>query len=494
MQASFRYRRGPIRDHQGDVSAEVESLLTERLRTFFGDEAAIAPDGPEAPDAPAEGVVVTLALERPLFDEQLLRQMIEICATQRRPVTVEGAAGGTAPLSVTWAGGAEAAPFQLLWESQFEQNVQLEINRLKRLKIFLALVRRHPGMHRRPLAEILDFLASPEGTGFVLAYGEDVPLDRYAACPNCGNDVLTAVRPGNSQPRIGYLPRAARYYDHCGGCNLVFLNPVMPEGELHRLYDWYDKEGTTDVTAADFEPEAMRRVSYYQNFEMALDKVGDRLPADARTLDLGGGAGWFSVMAKRRFPGWQCSSVDFDCRHVEALLAERGVEARSMDILNAAHPRDSYDLVTMFEVVEHLRVERLKLIWAKVRDMLKPGGLFVFSTPDFDSDYARATDFWVAYVPHHVTVLSAPVLQPMWEAAGFEEVDRDARSLLFREGYGDFAYGARHHASMAARSEAAIMDGLLRLSDARRALYGLMEETRSGGEMIVTLRKIEDES
>lgn len=482
MRPTFSIENAFVETLQGDRTDEVKALIAARIRRFFGKDALI--DQAEA----GGGVRVTLSALRPLFDERLLREMVEICARERRSVQVEGAAGGTAPLSVEWAGSDET-PYLLIWSTQFDQNVQLEINRLKRRKIFFALLAAKPDFHLLPIDSVFEYLASTEGTDFVIGYGENLALDRYEACPNCDNASTTAIRPGNSQPRIGYLTRNSSYYEHCGACGLVFLARVLPEAELYRLYDWYDKEGTTVVDEASFEPEAVLSTPYARNFALALDLVGDRVPADAATLDLGGGSGHFSLTAKLRYPGWQCSSVDFECDYAVPFLAKRGITAWSADFLGDELPAGSYDLISMFEVLEHLRVERLKLVWDKISRALKPGGHFVFSTPDFYSDFARATDFWVAFVPHHLTVLSVQVLRPMWEAAGLELVIADAESLLFSDGYGDFTYGSDYHSSMAARAEAAIMDRLLQLPPARGALREWMRETASGGEMIVVLRK-----
>ena len=48
--------------------------------------------------------------------------------------------------------------------------------------------------------------------------------------------------------------------------------------------------------------------------------------------------------------------------------------------------------------VEHFRPEDIKIFFEGVARALKPDGEFYLSTPDYDSPFANALDFW-AYFP-----------------------------------------------------------------------------------------------
>jgi SAM-dependent methyltransferase len=101
--------------------------------------------------------------------------------------------------------------------------------------------------------------------------------------------------------------------------------------------------------------------------------------SEARWLDLGGGAGEFSVLAKER--GYQVTLVDGDARNI-ANVANRGICGIIAD-LNAPLrelPDASFDGVSLIEVAEH--VPMTEQLMGEANRLLKPGGLMLLSTPN----------------------------------------------------------------------------------------------------------------
>jgi 2-polyprenyl-3-methyl-5-hydroxy-6-metoxy-1,4-benzoquinol methylase len=95
-------------------------------------------------------------------------------------------------------------------------------------------------------------------------------------------------------------------------------------------------------------------------------------------------------------------------------------------IHDAPQPAGSLDVLTMFDVIEHVPDPLGDL--RKAFDLLAPGGLVVLSTPNIDGLFPRLSlplakklDYWPhPEPPYHLYQFSARTLAAMLEKAGFE--------------------------------------------------------------------------
>jgi 2-polyprenyl-6-hydroxyphenyl methylase/3-demethylubiquinone-9 3-methyltransferase len=109
----------------------------------------------------------------------------------------------------------------------------------------------------------------------------------------------------------------------------------------------------------------------------AIGTVGDR----CRVVDLGCGNG--DLLAALKQPGWQAHGVDLSGsgiaegkrRHAEIEFHLRGFDDSLVADLGAGR----FDVIISTEVIEHLYAPRE--ICRVAFELLKPGGLFVVSTP-----------------------------------------------------------------------------------------------------------------
>jgi 2-polyprenyl-3-methyl-5-hydroxy-6-metoxy-1,4-benzoquinol methylase len=108
-------------------------------------------------------------------------------------------------------------------------------------------------------------------------------------------------------------------------------------------------------------------------------------PASApRILDVGCGAGQFLHFL--RGAGFtNCQGIDCDATQVD--YARRlGLDCRAADALSfLAQDTGSYDLITMLDVLEHLRYEELAELLALVTAHLSPSGAVILSVPNASS-------------------------------------------------------------------------------------------------------------
>jgi len=104
-------------------------------------------------------------------------------------------------------------------------------------------------------------------------------------------------------------------------------------------------------------------------------------------------------------------------------LRREGYPVISSTLEDAEIPSEQYDVVSLFNVLEHLwdSVYSLK----RINRLLKPGGLVVVEIPDFDSpSRKRFGQYWFLYhLPRHLSHFTKKSLTSLMKECGFEKVD-----------------------------------------------------------------------
>lgn len=142
---------------------------------------------------------------------------------------------------------------------------------------------------------------------------------------------------------------------------------------------------------------------------------------DARTLDVGCGSG--------RFIADLSSGFGVDIRP-EKLRYMRGFNPllAAADGLSLPFPDESFHCVVSSEVIEHIPNENGRFIDELTR-VLKPGGVLVLGTPDYDSRLWRFFEYLYekaapdAYAHEHVTHYTFPTLVSALESRGYDILD-----------------------------------------------------------------------
>lgn len=116
-------------------------------------------------------------------------------------------------------------------------------------------------------------------------------------------------------------------------------------------------------------------------YRMCLQAIEDDLINNAKLLDVGGGAGNFSVLVRHRV-----DSIDLIDNHPPTNL--RKINGIHCD-LNLDWPLGvkTYDLIVALEVIEH--VENPRHFFREVTKLLKKGGRAFISTPNNESFFSK---------------------------------------------------------------------------------------------------------
>ncbi len=138
-------------------------------------------------------------------------------------------------------------------------------------------------------------------------------------------------------------------------------------------------------------------------------------------LDIGCGRGEWLSMAMRE--GREVRGIDTNPAQVEYCVA-RGLNAQRTDAIEylSSVPEESLSVVTAFHVVEHLPMDVLLTLVAKIARALRPGGLCVMETPNAANLPMGAHHFWID--PTHQRPVPARLLEFIFRYCGLNPVER----------------------------------------------------------------------
>lgn len=461
-----------------DGHGKAAAFIAKRIEKFFG--ANLVPSPPDS------GIVVELSVQNPLIDEKLLAAMIEASRVTGHAFKAVDAIPGTDPVQV-----GIGAPHEYFSNMQHRYCTNFSIGRPNRRKIFGEMEKRFPDLFEWPIERFLSFVESEDGVDFVIAYGEPISLEKFSTCPSC-HSVPQPLFLGTSHPITGFLTKNVSIYSHCINCGLTFLNRQMPKAELWRYYQDYSY--TSPQSAREvfefFQNLSEDNVSHFANY-VAVTKYISALQTGARIGDVGAGNGEFAVLAKQARPDVEV--IAFEWRFSTMLSEElnrRGVVTVIGDFDGALPTSGCFQVLTAWEVVEHLKVGDLAPFFGMIKTALEVGGHFILSTPDFHNRYARALDFWATAPGEHISVLTRQFLEPLLRKAGFEVVEEFHESVTLKRPNDWFAFGATTDVHFSSKAASSIINDFLGDDVVRERIRQNAREKNLGSELILVCRAV----
>lgn len=480
------------------AAAKVEAFVAARLdhhsipHEFCADWTALETRVRALAAVPPAGIehIVIVDVMNPFTDLDLVARMSEVLGRAQLPFArCDGAVPGTEVRAVlTVAGLASLQPFALSlldggagamvrWETQSQYNNQLNLYKYKRLKMFLALAQRFEDLPRLSVPALLVRLAEDKAFALLAAFGDDLRQISYSSCPYCDGH-LEPLPNTMSQPFCGYLPASRPLYHECESCGLVVQSPSVHEDDVHTIYDKWDKQDFVASTNNPYTTDSIR---------CDFSKILAHLPAKTRSLDLGGGVGNFSKFLHATYPAWDVTHSDFEIK----ANASEGVQARTLDFTRNPIGKAQYDLITAWEVIEHVPYHKLQFVLENIWEALAPGGYFVFSTPDFDSPVCKSFDFYALCPPFHYLVFGERWLRNYFaDSKQFEVFDVKHCSDFLDDALNWYGYGSKTCPSMAMRGTAELPRAVFEM-DADKSIRNRLSAAGMGTEIIMTLRKKE---
>lgn len=248
-------------------------------------------------------------------------------------------------------------------------------------------------------------------------------------CPVCGE-----------APCDAEFEKEGFTFVRCRACGLVYVNPCLKDELVTQVYK---HQSYSDIMRSLMEPSAayrrerfgVERVQILNRFVRATNRPGRRL------VDVGCATGFFLEAAAA--DGWDACGVESNPYQAD-FARKRGLNVRNETIEESSFEEGSFDAVTMFEVIEH--VKRPMRVLEKARALLRPGGMVFVYTPNFDcaERLLVGTEAHFIWGSNHLTYFTADTLRGALERAGFSVEHAETQGLDVEDTIWHFEHAGTH--------------------------------------------------
>ncbi len=218
-------------------------------------------------------------------------------------------------------------------------------------------------------------------------------------CPICDSVDSTPV-----------ISRKGFVYARCDKCHAVYVTPMLYAEEVSVIYQTLSYfEGNSEIGYGNY---AAMHKALAPHFRRRLRILASYLPRRGKLVDVGCADGYFLELA--RADGWEVMGVEIS----EEMAAESSGRLNIPIVTSVDRlPPGEFDVITMWEVLEHLPDPVAEL--QRLVQRLRPGGFLMLSTPNAGHWQAlRAPETWTAYrPPAHLVLFTADSLRLVLEKA-----------------------------------------------------------------------------
>jgi 2-polyprenyl-3-methyl-5-hydroxy-6-metoxy-1,4-benzoquinol methylase len=237
----------------------------------------------------------------------------------------------------------------------------------------------------------------------------------HVPCLLCGADdydVIHRARDGRDKG-VGDIERFRASGDEllidqlvrCRHCALQYVNPRL-RGDL--ILSGYT-EGEDPAYVSQLKARE-------RTFAASLEEIERAARGKGRLLDIGTAAGAFVAAARDR--GWHAEGCEPNRWLAEWGARHYGVRIRQGSVFDQQYDEGSFDVVTLWDVIEHTTDPRAVL--ERCRALLKPGGILVVNYPDIGSWIARVLGRrWLFLTSVHLYYFDRRTIRLMLEETGY---------------------------------------------------------------------------
>ena len=205
-------------------------------------------------------------------------------------------------------------------------------------------------------------------------------------------------------------------YKKCPFCRSLFVANELSSVDLSQYYsrDYYEADESNNGERQGYASYMKAQKSLKDSFMQKLNIVRRYVPS-GRLLDAGAAYGTFLQLANEHYAG---VGLELSPYAVTIAREEFHVDVRTGTIEAAPFPDAYFDVIVLWDIIEHLRKPFLAL--QEVQRMLRPGGFCFVSTDDVSNWLVKllGTKWWGFAPPLHLCHFSKRGMQIAFQRAG----------------------------------------------------------------------------
>ncbi|MGH9428528.1 MAG: class I SAM-dependent methyltransferase [Terriglobia bacterium] len=217
----------------------------------------------------------------------------------------------------------------------------------------------------------------------------------------------------------------------CSDCTHVYLDVVHNAESIRNIYSAYGDGGRSQYFAGIDREVEVNLDSYLQRCKAAVGNQNSEL----HLLDIGCGNG--ALLRRAQAHGFVAAGVEISAALASLVKDQLGCEVYQQFLSELDLPESSFDVVTMYDLIEHAENPRQDL--EHVLRILKPGGVFFALTPNDQALLRRISRVLFAaslrsfsdpmrrlYYPDHLSYFTAESLSRLLRSTGFELISLES--------------------------------------------------------------------
>jgi 2-polyprenyl-3-methyl-5-hydroxy-6-metoxy-1,4-benzoquinol methylase len=240
-------------------------------------------------------------------------------------------------------------------------------------------------------------------------------MEFISSCPLCKNNSFKIFLTGSDY----FLTGETFQICECNVCGFLFTNPRPDKTEILKYYESpeYLSHDTSQNEIFSWFYRRVRKKNIRKKYRLVKKfSIGKKI------LDLGCGTGEFIHY---------CSGKGFQSIGIEPNEKARsfGIRSLKQDIRPESAlediPAGSLDVITLWHVLEH--IHGLDERMARLKKILKPGGILVIAVPNSNSwDAMKYEEYWAGYdLPRHLYHFNMKTLADLIEKNNFKLLETD---------------------------------------------------------------------
>jgi len=206
----------------------------------------------------------------------------------------------------------------------------------------------------------------------------------------------------------------------CRRCGLIYTNPRLKSEIAKQLY----------INSVDdkYIQEKEERIKSFERVARKCEKITN----GGNVLDIGCFCGYFlKALSNNK---WRCFGVELSKWGCNYIKKNFGLEIFNGNLFQANYPDKYFDLITMWDVLEHLY--NPKETFSEINRILQDNGILCFVVPNINSLMARIfRSKWWSLIQPHVYYFTPHTIKEMLHKTGFRIIKTDTYGRNFTFSY-----------------------------------------------------------